>query len=371
MLPVFPLSPRIDNAGGTPGRQRAASHAPLRRASSRTPRRATLPMDVDEDNEASSGNPHGHARTSRGAGNSNAGEKLTQNGGVAAASASSAPVVPNGSGDPATPPPAPPPPQPHPQARPPRQTSAPPGGRRPRVFCPVPNCLHANHTEAAGWDSVANMRDHLDAHNIGDIPLEWRLAHRLVRCEDCGRLVVGPPGTRHPTCRAQRRMEHSQAGAAEQATANHFDPGRARPTADTVLRTRRPTLRHVPKCCRDLWATALTRVFATAHLATLALGDYPSQEATLRCEEAWLDVLLLPKCVLCPSARSGRRHRKLTGQHTRARLNRWLAGERLSLWEDSAPKKTTVQAKRTAAKNGESGRWIWWKKTDWAQRLRL
>ncbi len=208
------------------------------------------------------------------------------------------------------------------------------------MFCPVPNCLHANLSEAAGWDSVANMRDHLDSHSIGQIPLEWRLAHRLVRCEDCGKLAVGPPGTRHPTCRARARTEHSQASAAEQASANHFDAGRARPTADTVLRTKRPTLRHVPKCCRDLWATALTRVFASAHLATIALGSNPSQEAVARCEEAWLDVLLLPKCVLCPSARSGRRHRKLTGQHTRARLNRWLAGERQSLWEDSTPKKS-------------------------------
>ena len=140
-------------------------------------------------------------------------------------------------------------------------------------------------------------------------------------------------------------MEHGQAGAAEQASSVHLDKGRARPPADTVLRTRRPTLRHVPKCCRDLWATALTRVFAAAHLATTALGGNPSQEATTRCEETWLDVLLLPKVVLCPSARSGRRHRKLTGQHTRARLNRWLAGERLSLWEDSAPKKSSRPSK--------------------------
>jgi hypothetical protein len=52
---------------------------------------------------------------------------------------------------------------------------------------------------------------------------------------------------------------------------------------------------------------------------------------------------MLAKCTLNPSARSGRRHSVLTGQHTRARLQRWLGGERSSLWQDSVPRPTKAK----------------------------
>ena len=65
LLPVFPLSPRIDSAGGTPGRQRATSHGPLGRAKSRTPHRTSQPMEVDSDVEAAG--VRGHPRSLAGA----------------------------------------------------------------------------------------------------------------------------------------------------------------------------------------------------------------------------------------------------------------------------------------------------------------
>ena len=113
-----------------------------------------------------------------------------------------------------------------------------------------------------------------------------------------------------------------------------------RPELDDILSSSRPTLKHIPKNCRGLWSTALAQACATAHLATTALGAGGGAAVMERCVTAWVDVLMLPKATLTPSARSGRRHHKLTGQHTRARLQRWLNGERAQLWEDSTPKKT-------------------------------
>ena len=51
---------------------------------------------------------------------------------------------------------------------------------------------------------------------------------------------------------------------------------------------------------------------------------------------AWKEFLMLPACVLCAPPRGGRRHRRATAAYTIDRLNRWLEGERASLW-DSRP----------------------------------
>ena len=42
---------------------------------------------------------------------------------------------------------------------------------------------------------------------------------------------------------------------------------------------------------------------------------------------------MLPKCVLCPPPRGGRAHANAAAAFTCDRLSRWIAGERLSLWD--------------------------------------
>eukprot|EP00439_Symbiodinium_sp_Y106_P071086 s1078_g12.t1 len=53
----------------------------------------------------------------------------------------------------------------------------------------------------------------------------------------------------------------------------------------------------------------------------------------LWCITAWLELLMLPQCVLCAPGRGGRRRRKAETAFTLDRLQRWQEGERLSLWE--------------------------------------
>jgi hypothetical protein len=92
----------------------------------------------------------------------------------------------------------------------------------------------------------------------------------------------------------------------------------------------------------------LAQALAAAHLATVALGGRTAPADTSRCVDAWVELLMLPKCTLNPTARSGRRHRKLTSQHTKARLERWLAGERAELWQDGAPKNSGKPKAKTS-----------------------
>ena len=69
--------------------------------------------------------------------------------------------------------------------------------------------------------------------------------------------------------------------------------------------------------------------------------------------EAWTELLMLPKCVLCSPPRSGKAHHNKRIAFVRSRLQRWLAGERASLWAD-VPQYCEPRKKRVsdeAAKN--------------------
>ena len=80
------------------------------------------------------------------------------------------------------------------------------------------------------------------------------------------------------------------------------------------------TLKHVPKASRDLWAQAVCRSLA-------AIVAYNS-------ETAWMEWAMLPKTVLLPPPRGGHKNAKAAAAFTNDRLTRWLAGERMTLWED-------------------------------------
>ena len=79
-------------------------------------------------------------------------------------------------------------------------------------------------------------------------------------------------------------------------------------------------LHHVPRASRTLWAQALTRSLA-------AINAYNS-------EDAWLELLMLPKTVLLAPPRGGRKNAKAAAAFTSDRLTRWLEGHRMTLWSD-------------------------------------
>ena len=249
------------------------------------------------------------------------------------------------------------PPTPAPPAPPPVVAGEPPRRRRrgaasagSRVFCPVPGCPAGDRSQAPGWDNVDNMRNHLEAHRLGqyagDVPMEWLAAQRLTVCSHCNRLAVGPPGTMHRTCRAEAR--NAQAFGTTQVPTVGGAPPSYRADVERVLLSNRPTLHFVPAACRSLWSTALTRALAAAVVVcSPGFAGQPWQR-----DLAWAELMALPKAVLTQAPRSGRKHRRSQENHTRCLLQRWLDGEKASLWADAA----RDAARRGKINNSEAAR---------------
>ena len=206
-----------------------------------------------------------------------------------------------------------------------------------RCFCPVPGCGHGDAARASGWGSHDAMLHHLDDHCSGTlagaVPMDYLQAHGLDLCSVCGLLVARRYNGTHPRCRPQSRQQAARRGDSSVA-----DPGL--PTLDGIMACEVSTARHVPHVARATWAQCLARALATA--------------ASSNTMTAWQELLMLPKAVLVAPSRAGARHQRQAALATLRRCQRWLAGERMELWEelrartDRAPRLDT--AKQTAAR---------------------
>ncbi|CAE7834746.1 unnamed protein product, partial [Symbiodinium necroappetens] len=189
------------------------------------------------------------------------------------------------------------------------------GCRKGRFIALSPLADAQDPARARGWANEASMRAHIDAHLAGtlegDVPAGWMQARGRIRCPVCGLSVSERHGV-HPTCRPEAR-------AAAVQTDNMDVDGLALPSFEAIQAGRTRTLRHVPLAARHAWNQVLTRALA-------AVVHHNSVET-------WLELLMLPQCVLCAPGRGGRRHRKAAAAFTLDRLQRWQEGERLSLWE--------------------------------------
>lgn len=67
------------------------------------------------------------------------------------------------------------------------------------------------------------------------------------------------------------------------------------PSAGQRKVTRRPTLKRVPKSCRGLWSKAVARAVSAVIFYNVAPGVGAALAATERSNQAWLDLLMLPK----------------------------------------------------------------------------
>ena len=195
--------------------------------------------------------------------------------------------------------------------------SAPNPGRSSRVYCPVPGCLCSDPVRAPGWTSVSNMRSHLGEHTsgrlAGDIPVDWLEHHNLGQCTVCSRLLSRRYGSACPRCRPQAMQQPSDVSFGGRPVPTDW------PSADSVASKRGPSKRHIPKGARKLWATCLLSALA----AVAAYNDV----------RAWTDLLCLPKLVLAADSRGGRKHQLRIEANTKQKCQRWLEGDRNSLWQ--------------------------------------
>ena len=93
----------------------------------------------------------------------------------------------------------------------------------------------------------------------------------------------------------------------------------ALPTLSSVFQTHIPTLQHVPKGVRDVWAKALH----------VCLSEVVRDPADL---SLWTRLFMLAKCVLASPAAGHRLPWREILQRVKGRLQRWFAGDLGSLW---------------------------------------
>ena len=131
----------------------------------------------------------------------------------------------------------------------------------------------------------------------------------------------------HPRCRPAARRAVVPVPAAGLAL-----PG---PSIEAVFAEPAPVLRHVPKAARAAWAQCLSR----------ALGQVAGNNTL----QAWRDFFMLPKAVLHPAPRGGRRHRLQAAQFTQRRCARWLAVVSPPLLDNTTDVVSKLQAKHPRA----------------------
>ena len=194
-----------------------------------------------------------------------------------------------------------------------------------RFYCPVQGCQH----QPEGWPSVATIKPHLNDHLsgrwLGTLPAGYLESIQYTRCTVCHFLVHtrynGTCYTCRPIQRAQMAVAAMRVTLPSAAPPPRVETTTTRlPTLDDVFSRYVPTVKHVPKELRGMWARCLCRALANA--------VYNNSM------EAWTELLMLPQCTLCTPPRAGKAHEKQRLAFSRSRLHRWLAGERGELWAD-------------------------------------
>ena len=134
----------------------------------------------------------------------------------------------------------------------------------------------------------------------------------------------------YPTCRPSARAaaaapstlraQSNPSGRAGSATAAANNTGPRLPSLSDAHTRHVPVLKFVPKELRQLWSQCVSRACANAQARNDAA--------------AWTELQMLTKCTLCAPPRAGKEHANQRLAFTRARLLRWLDGERATLWQD-------------------------------------
>lgn len=192
-----------------------------------------------------------------------------------------------------------------------------------RWYCPVPCCPKHDCIRSAGWASLAAMRPHLAEHASGrlegDIPQSFMEAQRLTRCTVCSKILSTRFGNACPRCRPELIAASRPASDGRPIPPSY-------PTLDEVFQMRLPCKSYVPKGAKKLWAQCLVGAIA--------------QVVTHNDIRAWIELFMLPKCVLRASPRGGKRHRKRLDAQTKDLCRSWIEGQRAELWQKPSGRQT-------------------------------
>ena len=105
------------------------------------------------------------------------------------------------------------------------------------------------------------------------------------------------------------------------------------PPIAEILRTRVPTLVHVPFEAKNDWSLLFSEV----------ANDVAQN---IDAETPWLLLLMLAKAILPAPKRGGKRHQRNLAAAVKDRIRRWRAGEHLQLWRESVAAHTSQPSSR-------------------------
>ena len=112
----------------------------------------------------------------------------------------------------------------------------------------------------------------------------------------------------------------------------------ALPPLHSILGLQTPTLRHVPKGLRDVWATVVGEVLAS-------LLASPNQI------ESWCKLFMLPKCILSSPPRGGCSHWRDVLSLVRSRIQKWRDGGICELWGNVTAEEKKLKARLSCPKS--------------------
>ena len=222
-----------------------------------------------------------------------------------------------------------------------------------RIFCPVISCpesLTSSNRYYRDFKSIKNhLNDHCTGHISGAIPAEFLTQNNYSQCTVCDKLIHTRYQGTCPRCRPTARLRAQVNSMREQNNVSNSIPTQDQPgqqaqeqvgfpSLSEVHERFVPTIKNIRLGLRRLWAQCLVK--------TLAQAVWTNAEAD------WIALQMLAKCTLCRQVRGGKSHRSQRMEWTRGRLQRWLAGERISLWQDLP----TYKRPQNKEQSGESAK---------------
>ena len=210
--------------------------------------------------------------------------------------------------------------------------------------CPVQGCCRHVSGGRPGWKSFAAMRAHVDMHLGGELrgrpPDSWFTDCALTCCKVCGRTLSNKvQGGVHPSC-----WRSMPAGSPGLTITTHDSPDEPLPSVQDVFTTPIFTKDFIPAALIPIARTEYTKLVAAVLALNradawdpLPLGEggkgIPDSPAHQAAREAWISLLMFPKCTLRQFKRGQRPGQAL--HFTKALLLRWRMGERAGLWREA------------------------------------
>ena len=190
--------------------------------------------------------------------------------------------------------------------------------------CPAQGCSWRSSPHGGSWQAFYN---HVACRHGSSIPAEWWEGEGRFVCSSCGRNYDKSKRSSHShSCQATKAssLPEPHAETLSEEDSPTLVDGTTQlelPSLSNICSLPLSTCKDVPHRCRQLWGEILTEAM-----------DNAVKENTL---QSWTLLAMLPKCVLPAPRRGGRKGHMAYASHAYSCMQRWLALDYSSLWQEA------------------------------------